>query len=667
MGHLEIELLGGLSARLAAGDELLFPTRKARLLLAFLAVEPGRAHPRDRLTNLLWAGRGDEQARGSLRNALSSLRRVLGAEAVSVDKDRVALVPDAVTVDMVLFQALAAQDDTLSMTRAAGLYAGDLLDGHPTETDEFEEWLSGARSRLRETAGDLFARLVARHREAGDLPAAIAAARRRIDLDPLYEDGHRQLMQLFVASGRRNQALRHAEDLAKRLMGDLGVRPEPETLALIERIKAVRPDAAGEPRSMLPSSPPPVAEPDPGRAPSGSRPSIVVFPFDNVGGDPEQGYFADGLATDITNALSRFKAFFVISSQSALAIKGRNMDSRDAARELGVRYFLEGSVRRGGDRLRLSAQLVDASTATVLWGDYFDGEIGNLFDFQDRITEGVVGILEPAILRAEIERARAKRPENLGAYDYTMQAMPHAWALAKDEARLARELCAKAIDLAPTYALPYAMASWCHGQEIVYNWSNEPEDVERHKGEALRLARLAMSMDANDPFVLTMLATAECFAHDIPSALAHVKRSLAIDRNLAWSWYRSGWIHNYMGEVVTAVEHFETALRLSPFDPLKFGIFMGIGQAHFVAGNYEVAIDWIDRGIAENPKIVWVHRLRCACAALAGRQAEAEQSRDMVLTYMPGLTAEKIAGAIPHTNPKVRDIYVTGLRMAGFE
>jgi len=664
VGHLEIELLGGLSARTAGGDDLLFPTRKARLLLAFLAVEPGRAHPRDRLTNLLWAGRGDEQARGSLRNALSSLRRVLGAEAVAIDKDRVALVPDAVTVDAVLFQALSAQDDTLSLTRAAGLYLGDLLDGHPTETDEYEEWLAGARTRLRETAGDLFARLVARHRDAGDFPAAIAAARRRIDLDPLYEEGHRQLMHLYAASGRRNQAVRHFEDLARRLASDLGVKPEPETLALIERVKAAPPTGAAEvrlPRQGAEPTPPVSGSPAPP-----NRPSIVVFPFDNVGGNPEQGYFADGLATDITNALSRFKAFFVISSQSALALKGRNIAARDAANELGVRYLLEGSVRRGGDRLRLSAQLVDASTSTVLWGDYFDGEIGNLFDFQDRITEGVVGILEPAILRAEIARARATRPENLGAYDYAMRAMPNAWALTKDESRLARELCAQAIALDPAYSLPYAIASWCHGQEIVYNWSSEPDAVEHHKAEALRLARLAMSMDANDPFVLTMLATAECFAHDIPSALAHVKRSLAIDRNLAWSWYRSGWIHNYMGEVVTAVEHFETALRLSPFDPLKFGIFMGIGQANFVAGNYDTAIDWIDRGIAENPKIVWVHRLRAACAALAGRQADAEWSRDRVLEYVPGVTAEKIVNAIPHTNPKVRALYIQGLRKAGF-
>jgi TolB-like protein/DNA-binding SARP family transcriptional activator len=666
VGYLEIELLGGLSARTADGEELLFPTRKARLLLAFLAVEPGRAHPRDRLTNLLWAGRGDEQARGSLRNALSSLRRVLGADAVAIDKDRVALVPDAVTVDVVLFQALAAQDDTLSLTKAAGLYLGDLLDGHPTETDEFEEWLAGARARLRETAGDLFARLVAGHRAAGDLAAAIAAARRRVDLDPLYEEGHRQLMQLYAEGGRRNQAVRHFEDLARRLASDLGVKPEPETLAMIERIKAAPAPAAAD--AVVAPRPAPALSPTrEGPAPVPNRPSIVVFPFDNVGGCPEQGYFADGLATDITNALSRFKAFFVISSQSSLALKGRNLAARDAANELGVRYFLEGSVRRGGDRLRLSAQLVDASTSTVLWGDYFDGEVGNLFDFQDRITEGVVGILEPAILRAEIERARAKRPENLGAYDYAMRAMPNAWALTKDESRLARELCAKAIELDPAYSLPYAIASWCHGQEIVYNWSSEPDAVEHHKAEALRLARIAMSMDANDPFVLTMLSTAECFAHDIPSALAHVKRSLAIDRNLAWSWYRSGWIHNYMGEVVTAVEHFENALRLSPFDPLKFGIFMGIGQANFVAGNYDTAIDWIDRGIAENPKIVWVHRLRAACAALAGRQADAEWSRDRVLEYAPGVTAEKIANAIPHTNPKVRDLYIKALRKAGFD
>ena len=672
--RLDIQLLGGFSVRKADGYELVFPTRKGRLLLAFLALEPGRAHTRERLTHLLWSGRADEQARGSLRNALSTLRQILGAEAVQVDKDRVALNPEAVAVDAVIFQNLAVQGDAASLSRAGALYRGDLLDGHGSETGEFDDWITGARQRLRETAGDVYARLVLAQEDAGDLPAAIEAARRRTQLDPFYEEGHRQLMRLYLRAGRRNQAVQHFDEFAARLRAELSVQPEPATLALIKAIRAGR---AEDPTS--PPAPSPVAAPASGadrlsrpspireRRELPNRPSIVVMPFANMGGDPEQGYFADGVVTDITNALSRFKAFFVISARSALAYKDRHLDAREAARELGVRYFLEGSVRRGGDRLRLNAQLVDATTATVLWGDSFDGDLDNLFEFQDRITESVVGILEPAILRAEVERARAKRPDSLEAYDYAMQAMPHAWSLARDDARLARRLCGKAIELDPHYSLPYAIASWCHGQEVVYSWTTAPDEVAHHKAEALRLARQAMSMDANDPFVLTMLATAECFAGDVESAAAHIRRSLAIDRNLAWTWYRSGWIHTYMGDPGTSVEHFENALRLSPFDPLKFGIFMGIGQANFVAGNYDSAVDWIDRGIAENPKIVWIHRLRAACAALAGRMDAAAWSCAKIREYMPGLTAEMIVQAIPYQNPAVQEKYIRGLRLAGLD
>ena len=258
------------------------------------------------------------------------------------------------------------------------------------------------------------------------------------------------------------------------------------------------------------------ARPAPANAPAlPDKPSIAVLPFDNMSGDPDQEYFADGVVEALTAALSRIRAFFVIARNSAFAYKGRPTNVRDIGRELGVAYVLEGSVQRAGGRVRITVQLIETEGGAHIWAEKYDGSLDDIFDLQDRITEQVAGALQPSIRLAEVERARRKRPQDMGAYDYTMRAMRHVWMLEKDEATKALELLDKALEIDPDYPLALALAAWCHAQRSVYNWV---EDIEATKAKSLAHAEKAANLSADDPLILAVLGAAHTFARHYGAA-----------------------------------------------------------------------------------------------------------------------------------------------------
>src|SRR4051812_40259078 len=272
------------------------------------------------------------------------------------------------------------------------------------------------------------------------------------------------------------------------------------------------------------------------------KPSIAVLPFTNMSGDPEQDYVADGVVEEIIAALSRVRSFFVISRNSTFTYKGRAVDPRQVGRELGVRYVLEGSVRRSGTRLRIMAQLVEAATGGHVWGERYDGELADIFDLQDRVTEAVVGAIEPTIRLSEIERAKRKRPDSLDAYDCVMRAFPAVWSQEPEVIAEGLRLAEQAIRLDPSYALPKALAAWCYAQGVVYMRTAVPGE---DKQKAFRLAQNAASLDNNDPLVLTVLSAAYALVGQFDLGLAAVERALAIDPNSAWAWTRSGYLNVY--------------------------------------------------------------------------------------------------------------------------
>ncbi|MBD2750422.1 hypothetical protein IC232_27570 [Microvirga sp. BT688] len=400
------------------------------------------------------------------------------------------------------------------------------------------------------------------------------------------------------------------------------------------------------------------------RKPSGARqegPSIAVLPFVNISKDPEQEYFADGIVEDIIAALSRFKSFFVIARNSTFAYKGRNVAVQQIGRELGVRYVLEGSVRRSGPRIRITAQLVDASTGGHLWAEHYDGVVEDVFDLQDQITASVVGSIQPSIRSAEIERARRKRPENLDAYDLVMRALPYVWALEYEANKEAARLLDKALLLDPGYPLAMAMAAWCRGQRIVYNWS---KNLQEDKRETLRQAQAAAAMAHEDPFILTVLGAALTITREFQRATSMLERALSLDPNSAWGWNRSGWLHNYHDDPEVAIEHFERSLRLSPFDPMAFNCEMGIGCAHFIARRYDLAAQWQEKALMSKPKTAWIHRTLAPAYALAGEADKARESVDELVKGYPGIRIVDILQAMAFSK-EAMGRFAEGLRQAG--
>ncbi len=378
------------------------------------------------------------------------------------------------------------------------------------------------------------------------------------------------------------------------------------------------------------------------------RPSIAVLPFDNMSGDPDQAHFADGVVEAITATLSRIRSFFVIARNSAFAYKGKPMNVRDIGRELGVAYVLEGSVQRGGNRVRITVQLIETAGGAHLWAEKYDGALDDIFDFQDRITQQVAGALQPSIRLAEIERARRKRPQDLGAYDYAMRAMQHVWVLEKEEATRALELLDKALEIDKDYPLALALAAWCWAQRSVYNWA---DDLEAAKTRALALADRAAAQSTDDPLILAVLGAVHTFARNYGVARIMLERAVALDPNAAWALSRLAWLDVYADRPEQARANFDRALRLSPLDPVNFNIHAGIGSAYVVEGRDNEAAESFLRALQERPNALWLHRHLAAALYGAGRLKEAEVSLQILRQAYPEITVKRFRQAMVFSAP----------------
>ncbi|NNE83182.1 MAG: tetratricopeptide repeat protein [Alphaproteobacteria bacterium] len=376
------------------------------------------------------------------------------------------------------------------------------------------------------------------------------------------------------------------------------------------------------------------------------KPSVVVLPFDNLSADPEQEFLADGIVETITAALSRIRSFFVIARNTAYTYKGKATNVIDIGRELGVAYVLEGSIQRAAGRVRITVQLVETDGGAHVWAERYDGNIDDIFDLQDRITEHVAGALQPSIRIAEIERSRRKHPQDLGAYDYAMRAMPHVWVLEKEESEIGFDLLNKSLEIDPDYPLALALAGWCHAQRSVYNWA---DDIADSQAEALRLAERAAQLSGDDPLILTVLGTVHTFVENQGTARILLERAVALDPNSAWAWSRLGWIENYTENADRAIEHLERALRLSPLDPMNFNNYVALGCAHEVKQDYDQAVVFLKRALEERPHADWIYRNVAASLCGAGRMEEAQVAFSRLMEVYPDLTAAKVKKAMPFT------------------
>lgn len=395
-----------------------------------------------------------------------------------------------------------------------------------------------------------------------------------------------------------------------------------------------------------------------------NKPSIAVLPFTNMSGDPEQEYFADGITEDLITALSQFRWLFVIARNSCFAFKGRAIDSKQVGRDLGVRYLLEGSIRKAGNRVRITGQLIEASSGKNLWADRFDGAFEDVFDLQDKVTTSVVGAIAPKLERTEIERAKRKSTENLDAYDYYLRGMASLHQGNEESIEEALAMFRRAIEYDPQFASAYAMAAWCYD---LRKWNAQTKNTEAEAKEAEKLARQAVVLGKDD--AIALCAAGFALAHvvgDIEFGAVCVDRALALNPNLATAWNIGGWLSACLGETDEAIDRLARAERLNPIDifPL-FPTQSALSWAHFIAGRYEQAYLTGKNGVQERPNSPPLIRLLAASCAMTGRLDEARKAIANLRQLIPAFRVSNVRDITFTRRPEDLIRYADALRKAG--
>ena len=390
------------------------------------------------------------------------------------------------------------------------------------------------------------------------------------------------------------------------------------------------------------------------------KPSIAILPFTNLSSDPDQDYFADGIVDDITTALSRFKLLFVIARNSSFTYKGRAVDIKQVGRELGVRYILEGSVRKAAGKVRITGQLIDATSGMHLWADRFEGDLSDTFALQDRMTESVVSAIAPKMFQTEIDLA-VRRSNNLSAYDLCLQASSHSRSWTRDGLAEALRLASRALEIDPRCGFAATLAGDCHLKNVHQGWAADPKS---EIAEGLRLLRLALSIDAKDYVALGFLGreTALLFG-DFDTAREMVDRAVALNPNSFSARVQRGWTYQTAGQPEEAIRSFERAVRLSPFDPFLFATFTGMSAAFIRLGRFDEAVAAAKKADRENQTFVMTYLCLAAALAHLGREAEARETVVRLLEFKPNF---RISKWMANSGRWQAQMFIEGLRKAGF-
>jgi len=572
--------------------------------------------------------------------------------------------------DVVGFSRQMGADEAATLARIASLRA-DVLD----------PLLAEHRGRLFKTMGDGF--LV----EFASAVQAVACAM-AIQARLIKQDATREKLQLRIGIHQGDVVIQGDD-----LMGDgvniaarLEPLAEPGGICISARVREdlsgkleVTAEDMGE--QLLKNIAAPLrvfrvhtTGPAPGHAaerpalPLPDKPSLVVLPFANMSGDAEQEYFADGMVEEITTALSRSRSLFVIARNSAFTYKGRSVDIKQVGRELGVRYVLEGSVRKSGNRVRITGQLIEAETGTHIWADRFDGTLDDVFDLQDKVTTSVAAAIAPSVRQAEVQRARRVAPGALQAHDLLLRALPRLYRFTAPDLDEAIRLLRQAIQVDPDYALAHALLAQAYWQPVAQGRMARDEPP---ANEMVDLAQTARRLAPDDPEVLCHAAYIMSLpGGDMAGGIALVDRAIALNPNSAQGYRMSGALRAYAGQTTRALADLAIAERLNPMDRLP-GLYAGYIVAHFVDGNHEAVLEWAAKTLSETPNMTGALRYRVASLALLGRTAEAQEAARRLLAVNPGYTIAYARHHVefdmnnPYGKPGVAASLYEGLRRAG--
>jgi TolB-like protein/class 3 adenylate cyclase len=474
-----------------------------------------------------------------------------------------------------------------------------------------------------------------------------------VDGDDLYGDGVNiaaRIEALADAGGVfvSNTVHDHVRDRLPFLFEDLGEQQvknitRPVRVYRVHDVVAKSPSAPGSTPLLLPD-----------------KPSIAVLPFANMSGDPEQEYFADGMVEEIITALSRTRWLFVIARNSSFTYKGQTVDVKQVGRELGVRYVLEGSVRKAGGRVRITAQLIDAVTGTHLWADHFDGSLEDVFELQDRVAVSVAGVIEPALQAAEMRRSAARLTIDLTAYDLYLRALAAFFPITRERAFEALGLLKQGIAIDRHYGPALSLAAICHMALVRDGWA---EEAQRSRCKAIEFARQALEVSENDPRILANAAVVLAhFGEDMGAMIGLIDRALWLNPSYARGWNLSGGLRLWAGQPDLAIEHLETARRLSPREPVGAPLSM-IGGAYFFKRRFEEAAAKLLLSIQDHPGYPPAYRYLAACYSHMGRLDEARA----IVARLRAITPLVVPSELPFRNSEHRELFLSGLRLAADE
>jgi TolB-like protein/class 3 adenylate cyclase len=474
-----------------------------------------------------------------------------------------------------------------------------------------------------------------------------------VEGDDLYGDGVNiaaRIEALADAGGVfvSNTVHDHVRDRLPFLFEDLGEQQvknitRPVRVYRVHDVVAKSPSAPGSTPLLLPD-----------------KPSIAVLPFANMSGDPEQEYFADGMVEEIITALSRTRWLFVIARNSSFTYKGQTVDVKQVGRELGVRYVLEGSVRKAGGRVRITAQLIDAVTGTHLWADHFDGSLEDVFELQDRVAVSVAGVIEPALQAAEMRRSAARLTIDLTAYDLYLRALAAFFPITRERAFEALGLLKQGIAIDRHYGPALSLAAICHMALVRDGWA---EEAQRSRCKAIEFARQALEVSENDPRILANAAVVLAhFGEDMGAMIGLIDRALWLNPSYARGWNLSGGLRLWAGQPDLAIEHLETARRLSPREPVGAPLSM-IGGAYFFKRRFEEAAAKLLLSIQDHPGYPPAYRYLAACYSHMGRLDEARA----IVARLRAITPLVVPSELPFRNSEHRELFLSGLRLAADE
>lgn len=703
-----LRLLGGFRLE-RAGAEIATPGAKGRALLAYLALNADRGHAREPLATLLWGDRGDEQARHSLRQCVLSLRKALGDDDASLlvsEGDRLRLDAGAIALDVRDFERLAAAGTREALEGAAALYGGGLLEGESVRADDFEAWLAAERSRWRNLAVDVLGRLANLRAEAGETAAAIDTAQRLLILDPAHEEGHRALMQLYDRAGRRTEALRQYRVCEEAIRRELDAEPEPETVRVYEQIRTRQrdePDAAqqalevpsqdrigsavaGDASPHTPASAQPMPAlrrparwapavvalvvilaaagyywgwPNP--SPTPDKPFIAVLPFENIGPDAAEENFVDGVTEDITTALSTISNMFVIARSSALVYRDKPVNVERVAEELGVRYVLVGGVQHVGDRVRVSAQLIDENSGHNLWAERYDREITDIFELQDEITLEIITALQVELTEGEQERiSLIHGTSDLEAWVLAGKALQLLRRLTREDNVRARDLYRQSTEADPNYPGAWDGLAWTHWVDARFGWGESLRDSALR---ASKFALKALALDPTRPGTYALLGSLSLLDGNHAEAVVLGEKAVALSPSGADVAALLALTLTYTSELDRSIALINQAMRLSPHYPDWYT--WTLGRAHRLAGRYKEATEALTSRLENSPDALAPRVELVATYSEMGRNARATAEVTEVLRISPNFSVREWTKALPHEDSAMTKREIDSLRKAG--